>query len=243
VLSDHRSREARALLAKSLLWLGGDLAAEERMTNEQIIQVFEDAESSLRILSRDEDYTEEEHREFELLRRKALVNLAAMHQRAKDLPRAEKIIRELIGLEPKNPERWYTLGLLLGFSGREEEAIAAYEKALELNDDPDWVDPCRPLGHLRSVGGDVKAADALLQRFVSKRPDSWDGWLTLGEHLFRDGRFKEAANAYVRCVELGPDGRDAVRNLYRALRRDGRGAEAEKWGVLFRLLDAEFDAK
>ncbi|MEN8148972.1 MAG: tetratricopeptide repeat protein [Planctomycetota bacterium] len=239
LVKDFRSREAKPLLAKSMLWLGADQARDSRVPHEQVVEVLAEAERALGALVKDESYPEAERMELEAFRRKALVNMAAVHQRANDLPRAEEIVRELIRLDPKNRDYRFSLGLLLAASNRSEAATRAYEKAIALNDDPDWVEACRPLGHLKSVGDEVEAAEKLLRRFLGKRPESWDGWLTWGDHLVRHGRPDEAAAAYERCIELHPGRTAAIRKLSQTLRRAGRGPEADKWSKLFRVMEAE----
>lgn len=239
LVKDFRSREARVLLAKSILWLGADQARDGRIPREKVIETLAEAERMLATLVKDEGYPEEERAALEKLRRKALVNKAAVHQRANDLPLAEKIVRELIRLDPKSRDYRFSLGLLLAANNRSKEAMKAYEQAMALNQDPEWVEACRPLGHLKSVAGEVQAAEKLIRRFVEKRPGSWEGWLTLGDHLVRHGQAEEAVAAFERCIELFPARTAAIRKLAQALRRAGRGAEADKWGKLFRAMEAD----
>jgi len=239
LVKDHRAREARPLLAKSLLWLGADLARAGRVPHGKVIAVFAEARKMFEALGKDDGYPETERAEFERLRRKAMVNTAAVFQRANDLPAAEKIQRELIALDPLERDYRLSLGLLLAAAGKHDAAMVAYRKSVELNRDPDWVEACRPMGHLASLAGKVEDADGYLRKFVAKRPESPDGWRTLGDHLLRHGKPTEAAAAYGRCLELVPDHPAAMAGLVRALTRAGRQACAAKWSKLFAVIRKE----
>lgn len=57
-------------------------------------------------------------------------------QKADQYPKAEKIWHRIIQQNPNNAEAYHNLGVTLKAQGKLKEAIAVYEKAIEIN--PNW---------------------------------------------------------------------------------------------------------
>jgi len=239
LLKDHRTKEARPLLAKSLLWLGADQARAGRASLGKAIVSLAESRKMFLALATDEAYSEADRAGFTRRVRKAMTNLAAVHQRGGNLPAAEAILREMVALEPKSRDYRFNLGLLLGAAGKTDAAMVEYRKAADLNEDPDWVDAYRPMGRLASLADRVEEADAHLRKFTAARPEDPEGWRTLGDHLLRHDRAEEAVKAYERCLELAPRHLAAMDNLVEALTAAGRGKEAVKWSKLLDVLKRE----
>ena len=118
------------------------------------------------------------------------------------------------------------------------KAMAAYRnrdaaRAAELfeqvlGDDPDCVDALYLLGTLRAEGGDLAAAERLLERAGRLQPDSPYIQTNLANVFLMQGRSERAAPALQRALALKPDLVEAHINLGLLLRRFGRSEEAER---------------
>lgn len=95
------------------------------------------------------------------------------------------------------------------------KAMAAYRnrdaaRAAELfeqvlGDDPDCVDALYLLGTLRAEGGDLAAAERLLERAGRLQPDSPYIQTNLANVFLMQGRSERAAPALQRALALKPD--------------------------------------
>ncbi|MBV9563635.1 MAG: glycosyltransferase family protein [Bradyrhizobium sp.] len=125
--------------------------------------------------------------------------------------------------EPK-PEYLVSLGSVLQAQGRLDEALQAYDKAVQLR--PEAAELWR---HLGNVLLELKRpAEALLafQHVTKLDPQHWDAAFKSGVLLHEAGRLQEAIACFTRCDELKPD---HVLTLYmrgRALNSLKRFAEA-----------------
>ena len=63
----------------------------------------------------------------------AAANSRGRSTHREDLPRAEKLLRAAIALNPKRADAWHNLGYVLATTGRGPESEAAFGKAAELN--------------------------------------------------------------------------------------------------------------
>jgi Tfp pilus assembly protein PilF len=130
------------------------------------------------------------------------------------------------------------LGTVLLEQGRLEEALAAYERALEL--DPEmpgaWLGPAHR--ESASVGMAIALVELqrsdeallLLEAATAHLPDSFILWKMRGEIALGQGRHEPARRAYARALELEED-TDAYNRLAAlVLQLDGDAAEAaELW--------------
>jgi len=134
--------------------------------------------------------------------------------------------RFAVDAEPESPRARFNLGVILHRSGRHEEAISAYRRALSLggNDDPDvHVE----LGNVLAESGAYPDAIEHLRRAVELDPEYAHGHFSLGRALEAAGATAEAEPHYRRATELLPGHASAHAGLGRILRDLGRLAEAE----------------
>lgn len=123
---------------------------------------------------------------------------------------AEKLLRPIVASEPTNANAWMHLGVVLAKTGRQEEAISAYERAIEAQPGLSGAhnnlgllllerDPGRARGHiLQAVQLDNKNARARV---------------SLGNILFREGRGREAIRYYEEALVIEPSLETAAQNL------------------------------
>lgn len=127
----------------------------------------------------------------------------------------------------KNPDSWMahnnTAISLLG-KGKVEEAIAHYNKALEL--DPNYSEAHFNLGNALLRLGRVDEAIAHYQKALETNPNNLPALYNLAGVLGQSGRMAEAIDHYNKILEKHPNHAAAHNNLGVALGRVGRADEA-----------------
>jgi cytochrome c-type biogenesis protein CcmH/NrfG len=119
-------------------------------------------------------------------------------------PIVEQMLAE-IEAQPNNAESLAALGNYLGNTGQVDEAIAWYEKALEIAPD-NWD---IRLGFARVLANGAKRADAELQfkKVIEANPDDPQAHFSLAQ-LYANWvppRTAEAILEYQKVIEVGPD--------------------------------------
>ncbi len=130
-------------------------------------------------------------------------NAAAALMTAGRLDEAAAEYRRALELNPRVPETWSNVGLLLQRQGRLEEAVAHLRRAVDLRpDDPRFL---QRLGTALLERGDLEAAEPLLVRSTQLFARDPEAWTALRVLHIAAGRW-EAALAVTRAgVEANPD--------------------------------------
>jgi tetratricopeptide (TPR) repeat protein len=128
---------------------------------------------------------------------------------------------------------WYERGLQLEDISP-AEAVASYERALEL--DPDHADSHVNVGRLLHDQGNAGAAEQHYRRALTLDPTHAIALFNLGVALEDHGRLAEAREAYEHALELDPDDADAHYNLAGILERRGDKAGAVRHLKAFKKL-------
>ena len=118
----------------------------------------------------------------------------------------------------------YGLGYALFQKGKVEDAIAQYQKALEIN--PDYAEACNNLGNALLRQGKVDEAIGLLQKALQLKPDYAEACVNLGNALLQLGKADEAIAQLQRALQLNPDSANAHDILGNALFQKGNVTEA-----------------
>jgi tetratricopeptide (TPR) repeat protein len=108
--------------------------------------------------------------------------------------------------------------------GRYEEAIASYQRAVDIK--PDKHDAWYNRGNALADLGRYEEAIASYDRAVDIKPDKHEAWNNRGSALKNLGRYEEAIASYERAVDIKPDYHDAWYNRGIALADLGRYEEA-----------------
>jgi protein O-mannosyl-transferase len=127
----------------------------------------------------------------------------------------------------KNPTRWVgydNLGLWLFRNGKIREAIAQYQKSLEIN--PDNADVRDNLADALVEEGQLDTAVSQFQTALESNPDNGVARSNLGAALFRRGEVPEAIAQYRRALQIMPYFAEARYNLGAALFLQGQVDEA-----------------
>lgn len=87
---------------------------------------------------------------------------------AEDFARAERLVREVLAVDPRNPLAHYAFGQVLRASRRNEQCIGEYQEALAFN--PSWADALAGLGWCKFWVGSLDEAIALQERAIRLSP-------------------------------------------------------------------------
>ncbi len=109
-------------------------------------------------------------------------------------------LERAVGLKPDYVRAWNNLGSALRSAGRLDDAVAAIRNALRLQ--PDYAHGHATLGLLERDLGDEAAAEASLRTALRLRPDLRNALVGLAGLLQRQSRLDEAAQLYMRALEL-----------------------------------------
>lgn len=140
-------------------------------------------------------------------------------QWAEDPSEAARCFRAACDASPKNFEAHYNLAQALRAAGRPVEALAAYERAVEIERSGRSLNALA--WHLATAPEvrDPERALALAREAVRLSPDDPDCWDTLAEALWLHGDTKGAREALERAVRLAAGSRPDLERRLRALPR------------------------
>jgi tetratricopeptide (TPR) repeat protein len=114
----------------------------------------------------------------------------------------------------------YNLGVALDQEGREDEASAHFQKALEIK--PDYAEAYYGLGMALDRRGRLNEAIAEYQKALEIKPDLAEAHNNLGVALRKNGRVDEAITQYQIALQINPCHAEAQFNLGNALGQKGR---------------------
>ncbi|OGW40177.1 MAG: hypothetical protein A2X58_12680 [Nitrospirae bacterium GWC2_56_14] len=124
---------------------------------------------------------------------------------------AEACYRQLVATTPSDPGLHNCLATVLDHQGHYAEAIAHYQKALELQ--PDLIEVrCNMANTLGHAGAPAEAIQQL-QEILAETPDYLRGWQTLAHYCLREGRKDDALHCLSHLVRLDPENAEAWRDL------------------------------
>lgn len=114
-----------------------------------------------------------------------------------------EILRSLLPDLQLSAEGYFKLGNALYNEGRFEEAIANYDKALELN--PDYYQAWYNHGYILDEVGRQEEAIASYDKSIESKPDFQEAWHNRGLLLDNLGHHEEALKSHDMALKLKPD--------------------------------------
>jgi tetratricopeptide (TPR) repeat protein len=124
---------------------------------------------------------------------------------------AERLYRQVLTVDPRNPDALHLLGLLAFQLGKLDIARDLMSKSLQLAPNvPGFLSNYAEV--LRCSGKPQDAAE-MCRRAVTLDSGNADAWGNLGIALYDMGRKSEAIQCYERAIALRPGFRDALNNL------------------------------
>jgi putative PEP-CTERM system TPR-repeat lipoprotein len=151
--------------------------------------------------------------------------LAQLAVRAQDLARADKLLREILAIEPTQPRPYVGLAELAWRKGDREQTQKWLEQAISAN--PAAVEPRLRLAQLAFVAGDAaRGKDLLAQAIRISGADRGSVLNSAGQVLARAGFAEEALDRFKEAAAAGAQ--QGVLNAERLLQEAGRNDEARK---------------
>lgn len=103
---------------------------------------------------------------------------------------------------PNDPPRHYNLGLAYFKAGRAADAVASFQKAVELN--PNYKEAYFNLGVAQQKNGQMGAAIGSLEKAVQLDPENGEAHAALGG-IYRDSKKNsQAEKAYAEALKINP---------------------------------------
>jgi len=121
-----------------------------------------------------------------------------------------------------------------GDSSTQEQAAAAYRRALEL--DPGLAAALINLANIHYSRDELAEAQALYERAITLEPDFFEAHFNLGNIHHDLGRFNDALACYVEALRLNPSYADANFYLAVVLEKMGQSSEARPYWRAYRQL-------
>lgn len=148
------------------------------------------------------------------------LKIALEHQRARRIPQAEAIYRQVLAAEPRNPHALHLLGLIAYQTGDMEQAKALIREAISVR--PNVPDFHANLGEVWRATGESERAIACFQDALRLAPDLAEIRLNLANALMDAGREVEAVEQY-RLAGTGAGNEvDAIHKMADGLERMNR---------------------
>ena len=108
-------------------------------------------------------------------------------------------------------ERWFNKGITHSRLGQHEEALEAYNKAIEIK--PEYQDAWYNKGIVLYNLDRHEEALRTFEKVIEFNPDVHDAWRGKGAALQKLGRHEEAIKAYEKAIEKKPDNNNIWYNL------------------------------
>ncbi len=143
----------------------------------------------------------------------------------KKLPEAETFVRHQIEKAPTDSRLYIMLGKLLQSQGKDQAALAAYEKATELN--PGEPLPYFAAAKLLSKSGKREEALEKYQAMLAKHPKSLPGLMGVASLYHAEGELDKAVIEYRKILEIDGNYGPAANNLAWLLASDPNGDRGE----------------
>lgn len=153
-----------------------------------------------------------------------LLQKALQHHQAGQWGEAEAFYRQVLALQPDQPDALNLLGVLLSQTGRKEQAVEFLRRSVAVR--PDHPESYGNLGNVLSSQGEWDEAIAAYRQALALRPNFVEVLSNLGNALRDKGERDEAIAACRAALALRPDYPAAYNNLGNALLDKGDASGA-----------------
>ena len=150
--------------------------------------------------------------------------IAVQHHQAGRLQAAEQIYRQILAIEPNQPDALHLLGVIAHQLGKHEVAVEYIGRAIRLQGNAAFYH--NNLGEAYRALRRMSEATACYRRALELKPDYVEAHNNLGVALEDEGKLDEAVACYRRALELKPDYAESHSNLGNALKGQGKSSEA-----------------
>ncbi len=154
----------------------------------------------------------------------ALMRQAAAAVAAGDLARAEPLLLQIVGVNPRDAEAWHMLAAIALRAGRPGEAIEHADRAYALDRRNHLY--LNTLGVAHGEAGDLEQAARWINRAIKEKPSHAESHYNSGKALAKLEKWSDAERSYKRARQLDPSRGDVANNLGALYCRLGRFEEA-----------------
>ncbi len=141
-----------------------------------------------------------------------------------DSQAASRLLREVLQVDPRNPDALHLLGLAALENGDNKEAARLIKRAIKANPAVDFYH--ENLGKALFESGHYRDAIAALKRAVALNGRNAEAYNRLGVIFRLQGREQEAVRAFNKAIGIAPDYLQPVCNLAQVLITQGRSGRA-----------------
>jgi predicted O-linked N-acetylglucosamine transferase (SPINDLY family) len=146
------------------------------------------------------------------------------HHRAGRFDEAQRVYREILQTDPRQPDALHLWGVLAHQTGRHEAALDLLQQAILAQ--PGQAAFHCDLGLVHRARRELQEAVSAYRRALEIDPDYADAHYNLGNVLLQQGQTDEAAACYRRAIRANPAHPQANNNLGDLLQRQGMLDEA-----------------
>lgn len=133
---------------------------------------------------------------------------ARLVQKLGEPARRIELMETLTAAEPHNPEGWFARAMVAAGAERQEEAVAAARKAVELR--PEWNEPRVFLIQLFLTQGKREEARSTLEDFVGQNPGDQSLRMLYAQMLVEDRDYARAREVFEVVLEDSPKEPDVL---------------------------------
>ena len=155
---------------------------------------------------------------------RAVLEAGMRHHKSGNLPQAESHYRQVLAVQPGNPDALYLLGMLALDAGRPTDAATRIAKAIKRKRKAPHYHVA--LGDAYRAQGKLREAAACYRKALALDPKSAAAHLNLATVRHAENKLADAITHYRRAIALAPDLAEAHNNIGVALTATGRRTEA-----------------
>jgi tetratricopeptide (TPR) repeat protein len=154
----------------------------------------------------------------------AWLHLAALNGQLGVFQAAEDCARHAISFDNKHPSAFYILGMAQSQQGKNEEAIASYNKALALQ--PDFIEALVNLGNLYNMAGELDKAINCYEKALALQPGNPALLSITGTTYVELDKPEQAIPLLQQALARDPSDAESYTNLGIACSKSGQHGEA-----------------
>jgi serine/threonine protein kinase/Tfp pilus assembly protein PilF len=141
-----------------------------------------------------------------------LVNLSSKRWESDDSLQALELIERALDIEPTRMATYSTFGRGLRMSGRLEDAVAIYQRAIQI--DSTYTTAHNQLCYTYNEMGDFEKALQAANVYVRSVPDEPDAYDTRGDIYAYNGRLNKAIENYQQAIKVDPEFGTSLEKLF-----------------------------
>jgi tetratricopeptide (TPR) repeat protein len=160
-----------------------------------------------------------------------MVLAAFRHHRAGQLTQAAKIYRQILAIDPEQPDSLHLLGMIVYEAGGHELAVTLIRKAIaiRLAKNDEQASHYSNLGIVLQSQGNIDEAAICFEKALCLNPDLAEVHMNLGNTLQDRGELSDAICSYERALALKPNLAEAHRSMGNVLQAlDGNDGDKQR---------------